>query len=242
MLFAFTTCRVDIGYAISVLSRHSNSPSKSHFEAAQNSMMHLIQTKEKGLIFQRPKTKFLDHLPAGEDLFIEENNIESEFELPEKSLIGYCDAAHATDHRTRRSTTGCAFCTWTHLIFCKVKLQATVATSSTEAEFIAAVSAAKTAKYLRTVLHEIGFMQNAPTKMHEDNMAAIFVANNNRPTDRTRHMDIQYFALQQWVKAKQVILQHIPGTLNPADGLTKALAWILHSRHANSLIGYFKRK
>ena len=162
--------------------------------------------------------------------------------MPKQHLIGYCDASHATDIKTRRSTTGWAFCIWNHLIFYKVKLQNTVATSSTEAEFIAAVSAAKTAKYLRTVLHEIGFEQDQPTKINEDNMAAIFMANNSRPTDRTRHMDIQYFALQQWIKQKHIILHHMPGTLNPADSLTKALAWILHSRHTNRLMGYFKER
>ena len=132
----------------------------------------------------------MNHLPSGEDILLEENNIEREFEVPDKTLIGYCDASHATDLKTRKSTTGYAFCLWKHLLFYKVKLQNTVATSSTEAEFIAAVSASKTAKYLRTVLKELGHPLRHPTKIHEDNMAAIFMANNNRPTDRTRHMDI----------------------------------------------------
>jgi hypothetical protein len=43
------------------------------------------------------------------------------------------------------------------------------ATSSTEAEFIAAVSAAKTAKYLRSVLSDLGFPQPGPTILYEDN-------------------------------------------------------------------------
>ena len=44
----------------------------------------------------------------------------------------------------------------------KSKLQPTVATSSTEAEFIAAVSAAKVAKYLRFVFLELGFSKLSP--------------------------------------------------------------------------------
>ena len=91
-------------------------------------------------------------------------------------------------------------------------------------------------------MKEIEFVQSEPTKINEDNMAAIFMANNSRPTDRTRHMDIQYFAMQEWIKEKQVILHHIPGTLNPADSLTKALAWILCARYTNRLMGYFKRR
>ena len=71
-------------------------------------------------------------------------------------------------------------------------------------------------------------------------MAAMFMANNNLPTNCTRHVEIKCFALQQWIKDKQVVLHHIPGTLNPADSLTKALAWILHNRHTNQLMGYFE--
>ena len=36
------------------------------------------------------------------------------------------------------------------------------------------------------------------------------------------------------------ILQHIPGTLNPSDDLTKPLGWVLHSYHACCLMGHFK--
>ena len=96
-------------------------------------------------------------------------------------------------------------------MFYKVKFQNTVATSSTEAEFIAVVSGAKTSKCLRTVLIEIGHSFYKPTKIKEDNMATIFMTNNNRPTERTRHMHIPCFALHQWVKEKHVVLHHVPG-------------------------------
>ena len=242
MLFALAACRVDIGHAISTLSIHSNSPPSKHFEAAQNLCIYLIQNKEKGLIFKRPKDKILNYLPSGEDMFINENNAESEFEEPEMDLIGCCDASHETDHKTRRSTTGCAFCMWSHFIFYKVKLQNTVATSSVEAEFIASLFAAKTAKYLRTVLIEINQVFNKPTIINEDNVAAIFMTNIDRPTDRARHVDVRFFALQQWVEEKHVVLHRLPGIFNPSDSLTKALSWILHSRQTNRLMGHFKYK
>jgi hypothetical protein len=63
-------------------------------------------------------------------------------------LTGYVDAAHATDLKTRRSVSGYVFTLAGGAVTFKSKLQATVATSSTEAEFVAAVSAAKVAKYL----------------------------------------------------------------------------------------------
>ncbi len=122
-------------------------------------------------------------------------------------------------------------------VYYKAKWIPTVCTSSTEAEFITAVSAAKTAKYLRSILLELGIPQDGPTILHEDNAAAIMMANAKKPTERSRHIDIQHFALQEWVAAKEVLLSHIPGTLNPADAFTKPLGWVLHHRHSTRMMG-----
>ena len=55
-------------------------------------------------------------------------------------------------------------------------------------------------------------------------MAAIFMANNNRPTERIIHVDIQCFALQQLVEENHTVLHRMSRILNPFDSLTKALA------------------
>jgi hypothetical protein len=142
------------------------------------------------------------------------------------------DAAHAVDVKTRRSFTGLVFWLAGGAIAYKSKMQATVATSSTEAEFIASVHAAKIAKYLRFVLEELGFAQKDPTPLYVDNLAAIPMINENKPTPRSRHIDIQHFAIQEWRARKLIELHHIPGVVNPTDQATKALGWTLHSRHA----------
>eukprot|EP00957_Ditylum_brightwellii_P207227 15352063-Ditylum_brightwellii.AAC.1 len=117
------------------------------------------------------------------------------------------------------------------------KLEITVTTSSTETEFVQAVSATKMAKYLCTVLNELGIVQQGPTMIYKDNTAAILVANANKPNSRTRHIDISYFALQEWVQCGEVKLAHIQGVVNPADALTKALGWTLCRRHATQMMG-----
>lgn len=58
-------------------------------------------------------------------------------------LVGFVDAAHATALKTRQSVTGYVFCLAGGAVPFKSKLQPTVATSSTESEFVAAVSGAK---------------------------------------------------------------------------------------------------
>ena len=42
--------------------------------------------------------------------------------------------------------------------------------------------------------------------IHEDNQGALLMANIGQPTKRTRHMDINHFALQQWVEQELIIL------------------------------------
>ena len=121
----------------------------------------------------------------------------------------------------------------------RAKWQPVAATSSTEAELISAVSAAKAAKHLRAVVAAFGIPQEGPTLIYEDNVAAILIANANKMTERARHVDIQYMAIQEWVERKQVKLDHIPGIINPSDALTKNLGWVLHWRYATRIMGYY---
>jgi hypothetical protein len=108
---------------------------------------------------------------------------------------------------------------------------------STDAEFITAVSAAKAAEYLHVILIELGILKLTPTIIYEDNAAVIMMANAGRPTKHSHHIDIQLFALQQWIKYGHVILSHVRGTTNPSDALIKELGWVLHHRHCTRIMG-----
>ena len=115
-----------------------------------------------------------------------------------------------------------------------------MATSSTEAEFYVLVNCAKLVKYFQFVLTELLDMQfNEPTKIFMDNVAAIHIINENKPTSCTRHLEVQHFAVQRWQEQGDIVMKHIGGLLNATNGLTKALAWLLHSRHAYRLLGFF---
>jgi hypothetical protein len=46
--------------------------------------------------------------------------------------------------------------------------------------------------------------------------------------ERSRHIDMQHFAILDWKAAGDIILHHIPSSINPADDLTKPLGYILH--------------
>ena len=117
------------------------------------------------------------------------------------------------------------------------KRQKMVTTSSTEAEFISAVHNCKYTKYIRSILHDLQIQQKDPNTTLVDKEATIHMANSDKPTNRTRHMEITYFVIQEWVRTGILRLKHLQGTSNTSDALTKALGWVLLNRHVTLMMG-----
>lgn len=240
LIYAYTLVRVDIGFAVCFLARYSIHPHREHYLALKNIARYLRRTFDWGIIYWRPSS--ITELPT-----ITYIHPPVDPELPpfpsiiNNSLVGFVDASHAACLKTRRSITGIAFCFSGSVIAYKSKIQPVVATSSTEAEFYAAVVAAKMAKYFRSILSELGFAPATSTPLFEDNEAAIAMINESRPTPRVRHLDTQYFAIQEWRQAGDIQMFHIPGILNPADQQTKPLASRLHNRHVRRIMGHYGR-
>jgi Reverse transcriptase (RNA-dependent DNA polymerase) len=244
LMYAYIICRLDIGYVLIKLAQFSTTPADIHYTCLKRIALYLRNTKHWGLTYWRPTR--LPDLPSPtfptEPIDINLTNVPPFLHTQDPTqLVGYVDAAYATDTNTRRSVTGFVITLCGAAICYRSKLQPTVSTSSTEAEFIAAVTAAKAVKYLRSVLSELGdnFKLKTPTIIYEDNTAAIEMINAGKPTNRTRHVDIQLFAIQEWKNRGDIVLAHIPGIINIADSLTKALGWILHNRHVRRAMGHF---
>ncbi len=240
ILYAYVVARPDVGYAIVFLSRFATAPHEEHYQALKRVSKYLRATMDWGIIYWRKNKR--DDLPDGKF----QTTVVEDKDLPEfpvnhdlLKLVAYVDSAHGTCKRTRRSVTGYGITLAGGVIAFKSKLQATVSTSSTEAEFIAAVVAAKAVKYLRSILSELGYDQKNPTTIYEDNMAAISMINSKKPTDRTRHIDIQHFAINEWRDRGDLEMRYLPGIINPADALTKPLGWVLHHRHVRRLMGHY---
>ena len=104
---------------------------------------------------------------------------------------------------------------------------------------MAAVTAAKQVRYLRAILRDLGFKLNKPTPIYEDNMSAINIINDKIPTERSRHIDIQYFAIQDWQENGDIIMVHIRGIINPANSMTKPIGWMLHWRRVRRFMGHY---
>jgi hypothetical protein len=157
-------------------------------------------------------------LPPGEFIPRQLEEFEQKFPILADPFLtsGMCDVSLAPNLLMRRSFGGTfVFLGGVALVMYLAKLQPTVVTSIGEGEFIQLVITGKKVKH-----------------------ASIMMGNNVRPTDRTRHMDIRWFALQEWIHIdKDIILIHFPGEVNASDALSKALGWIKHYRHMSRAMG-----
>ena len=96
--------------------------------------------------------------------------------------------------------------------------------------------------FVRSILWDLDIPQEAATVAYEDNDGCTSMGNAQKPTPRTRHIDIKYFALCDWVEHDLIILERIDTSINPADHLTKILTRTLFHRHANFLLGHVPPK
>ena len=239
LVYAYVICRLDIGYAVCFLSRFSATPHEEHYSALKNVCRYLRAHKSWGILYQRPSP--LEDLPDVDFEYLEDDpNLPSFPTALRDELLATLDAAHGTDRATRRSVTGLVVFYCLAAIAWKSRLQTLVATSSTEAEFYAAVVCAKIVKYLRYVFFELDALRPGPTTMFIDNQAALNMINERRPTPRARHIEIQHYAIQEWRAQNDIVMRHLPGVMNNSDDLTKPLGCVLHSRHARRSMGHYK--
>ena len=133
IMYAMLGSRPDLADTISTLSKHNNRPTGSHHTAPQRVFRYLQQTKITAIGYERSKTE--------PQVF--------------PKMVGYSDSDWAGDKDQRRSTSGYVFTLCGGAISWKSRKQDVVATSSTEAEYVALTEAAKESVWLRRLLIEL---------------------------------------------------------------------------------------
>jgi hypothetical protein len=103
---------------------------------------------------------------------------------------------------------------------------------------MAACDAGKMILFIRSIMWDLGIPQQSASILYEDNDAATAMANAQKPTTRTRHMDIRFFALSDWVERDLILLEHIHTSINESDHLTKTLERTLFYRHVDYIMGH----
>jgi hypothetical protein len=107
-------------------------------------------------------------------------------------------------------------------IFAKSTIQRLVSYSSYEAELIAIHSSRDLIIRLRSLLSDFGFCQLKPSRVLEDNMAALVALQQGEKfRGRASHVNIRVHGLSQMVEVGAVEFLYCPTEVMLADGLTK---------------------
>ena len=142
-------------------------------------------------------------------------------------LMGFSNVAYGNCLDTRRSWSGYCFYLSNYLISWMSKKQISVATSTTDAEYVALSIASRQAMWYIQRFKEMGI--TIPIILRCDNTASIHIANNPITSPRTKHIDIHYHYVRGRLIAKDFELQYIPTNDNTSDILNKGLAVKKHA-------------
>ena len=93
------------------------------------------------------------------------------------------------------------------------------------AEFVSYFEATTQGVWLKSFISGLRVMDSIsrPLRIFCDNSAAVFLAKNNKSGSRSKHIDIKYLAIREYVKEKKVVIEHISTELMIADPLTKGM-------------------
>ena len=197
--FAAVISRPDIAFATAKLAQFLQNPCPDHLSAADRVIAYLNGTK----------------------------NLAIEYNGHQKTDILMCasDAAFADDELTRRSSDGYLFQLYGGPIDWRAAKQATVTTSSTEAELLALSRTAKEAMWWKRFFQAIRF--NPMEKLHIrcDNRQTLRILDKEmlKLDTKLRHVDIHRHWLRQEVQAGRINVSWMPTAEMPADGFTKVL-------------------
>ena len=129
------------------MSQFSNTPAKIHFVAVKNIFRYLQATVDEGLHYWRNGKQ--DNLPdvADPNLLRDNNVFEHPKDSPKIPMV-FVDSDWGGDTSHQKSITVSTLFMAGAPIMYKTKMQPTVASSSTEAEFVAASETGKMVLYL----------------------------------------------------------------------------------------------
>lgn len=192
LMCAMVCSRPDLSHALSVVSRYMANPGKEHWKAVQWIFRYL-----RGIA-----------------------NVCLQFGKSRDGLVRYVDSDFAGDSDKRRSLTGYVFTIGGCAVSWKASLQATVALSTTEAEYMAISEACKEAVWLRGLFTELCGSASCTT-IFCDSHSAIYLTKDQMFHERTKHIDVRYHFIRGVIAEGDVKVSKINTHDNPTDMMTK---------------------
>ncbi|GJT18094.1 putative ribonuclease H-like domain-containing protein [Tanacetum coccineum] len=136
-------------------------------------------------------------------------------------LEAYSDSDYARANLDRKSTTGGCQFLGRRLISWQCKKQTIVATSTIEAEYVAAASCCEQVLWVQNQMLDYGF-NFMNTKIHIDNESTICIVKNPVYHSKTKHIEIRHHFITDSYEKKLIRVEKIHIDFNVADLLTKA--------------------
>jgi ribonuclease HI len=192
LMYAMVCSRLDLSHAMSVVARYMSNPGKEHWKAVQWIFRYLRGSSSACLCYGK----------SGD------------------GLVGYVDSDYAGDLDRRRSLSGYVFTVGDCAVSWKACLQATVAMSTTEAEYMAVAEATKEALWLKGIYSELCGIKSCIT-IHCDSQSAIYLTKDQMITERSKHIDVRYHFVRDVIEKGLVKVCKISTHDNPADMMTK---------------------
>ncbi|GJS06528.1 retrotransposon protein, putative, ty1-copia subclass [Tanacetum coccineum] len=212
IMYAVRCTRPDVAFAQNMTSRLQQNPSELHWTTVKNILKYLRNTKDM-FIFYRGDTK------------------------RELKVSCYTDAGYLTDVDDIKSQTGYLFILNGGAVDWESTKQSIFATSSTDAEYIAAFDASKEAVWIQKFISRLGVVPTIkePISMYYDNIGAIAIAKDHGITKGARHFRAKDYYLRETIEIGDVRIEKVDTDDNLADPFTKALAFPKHSELTNKI-------
>nr|GEW65175.1 putative retrotransposon protein [Tanacetum cinerariifolium] len=206
IMYAVRFTHPDVAFAQNMTSCFQQNPGEEHWTAVKNILMYLRNTKDMFLVYG--------------------GNMERELKVS-----CYTDAGYLTDADNLKSQTGYVFVLNGGAVYWKSIKQSIFATSSTDAEYIAAFDASKEAVWIRKFISGLGIVPiiEEPISMYCDNTGAIAIAKDDGVTKGSRHFHAKVHYLRETIKLGDVKIEKVHTDDNLADPFIKALVFPKHS-------------
>ena len=149
-------------------------------------------------------------------------DVRLEFGRNKDELVDFVDSDFAGGRDKRRSLTGYLFSIRGCAVNWKLILQATVALSTMEAEYMALAEAIKEAIWLKSLFTELSQEQD-DFVVHCDSQSTIHLSKDQMFHERTKHIDVRYHFICEVIACGNIQVMKIGITGNPTDMMTKSL-------------------